>query len=75
MDDALNTQILSAHENEDFELLATLYEQAGGMAETRGEIDEACFFYTTAYVFALDTGQKPKAQSLHTKLVGYGREE
>ncbi|MGI9373276.1 MAG: hypothetical protein ACR2OJ_12330 [Hyphomicrobiales bacterium] len=75
MDDTLNSRILKEHEKENYSVLADLYKQAGEMAEAHDEIDEACFFFTTAYVFALDTGQTSLCADLHEKLLNYGREE
>ncbi len=75
MDDALNKAILAAHADANYMMLADLYRQAGELAEARDDIDEACFFFTTAYVLALDTGQEKLSADLHKKLVDYSREE
>ena len=71
----LNKTILECHDRGDTDRLAELYREAGVIAETNGHVDEACFHYTTAYVFALDTSKRELAQQLRTKLVRYGREE
>jgi hypothetical protein len=54
--DALNAEILRAHAIDDRSKLAILYGQTADHLDERGDIDAACFFYTQAYVFALDSG-------------------
>jgi hypothetical protein len=75
LSDSLHKQILRCHGRGEFDQLAGLYRQAGDLAHTEGRVDEACFHYTTAYVFALDSGDEALARHLHKKLVGFGREE
>ena len=53
---ALNADILRAHETGDGTALAALYGKAADALEEAGNEDAACFFYTQAYVFALETG-------------------
>lgn len=69
----LNQQILDAHAKNDKHALATLYHAA---ANSFGDnnIDEACFFLTQAYVFALELGLDT-AGELHRLLVLYNREK
>lgn len=57
----------------DLELLSTLYTKAADASELRGNIDEACFFLTQAYVYALQQGADT-AKTLHVRLMKYGRE-
>lgn len=71
----LEKDILAAHEVGDMEALARLYAQAAEKVEADGAIDEACYYYTIAYVFALDAGLENRAKSAHDKLVEFGREE
>ncbi len=70
----LNMRILAGHASGDFAGLSDLYAEAGLNAEANGEIDRACFFFTQAYVFALDAGSTAAAADLRAKLVSYGRE-
>jgi hypothetical protein len=70
----LQVALLQAHEGEDPGLLVGLYRQAGEVKERGGEIDAACFYYTHAYVYALETGH-PDCLWLNAKLVRYGRDE
>ena len=72
--DALDQQLLAAHEQGDADALCALYLEAGENAERRGEIEAACFYLTHAYVFALEAGS-PSAKEINRKLVEYGREE
>ena len=69
----LERRILAGHAAGDLAALAKLYCEAGLRAETRGELDRACFFFTQAYVYALDAGV-PAATELKAKLVAHGRE-
>lgn len=70
----LDARILAGHVADDVAGLSDLYSQAASIAEADGEIDRACFFYTQAYVFALDAGNSVAAEELKSKLVGFGRE-
>lgn len=70
----LDARILAGHAAGDIETLSALYREAGTIAETDGDIDRACFFYTQAYVFALDAGMSGAAADLKDKLVIFGRE-
>lgn len=70
----LDAALLAAHERHDGEALVRLYSDAGMLAETGGDIDAACFYYTHAYVFALETGIAA-ARELCVKLAIHGREE
>ncbi|WP_166415422.1 hypothetical protein [Cochlodiniinecator piscidefendens] len=69
----LEDQILEAHAQHDQMSLVTLYQKAGRIAEQDGDIDAACFFWTHAYVFALEQAH-PARDDLHARLVTYGRE-
>lgn len=74
MSDALlDAALLKAHEEEDFAALIRLYRQAGESQEALGDVDAACFYFTHAYVFALQEGSD-EASELRAKLAGYGRE-
>lgn len=52
----LDTLILSAHAADDRAALATLYGAAAQAFNAGGDLQSACFFYTQAYVFALESG-------------------
>ena len=71
----LERQLLEAHARGDGVSLATLYAEAAAQSEAFGEIDEACFRYTQAYVFALENGLNPLADTVHRQLLAHGREE
>lgn len=72
---ALHDRIVRAHAGGDTGELARLYRLAAEEAEAQGHIDQACFFFTQAYVFALDAGEKEIAADTRTRLVRHGREE
>lgn len=68
----LNQGLLIAHDRQDTEALVRLYTLAGDRAETRGDIDAACFYLTHAFVFALESGAV-EADDLNRRLADYGR--
>ncbi|MEM7742590.1 MAG: hypothetical protein AAF409_02670 [Pseudomonadota bacterium] len=71
---ALDRALLEAHAAGDRSALVRLYAEAGDGAEADGDLDAACFFWTHAYVFALQAGD-PAAARLHARLKAHGREE
>ena len=71
--EALEAALLDAHEHGDHHALVTLYKEAGTLKEQAGDIDAACFYYTHAYVYALETGDAA-SQDLLGKLVSHGRD-
>lgn len=56
--EALNARLLAAHETGDAHTMAALYEQAAKGLENEGEEASAAFYYTQAYVFALEAGSQ-----------------
>lgn len=58
----LETQLLAAHASGDAAAMAALYEQAASRMEHKGDEASAAFYYTQAYIFALDAGS---AQAIH----------
>jgi len=71
--EALDAALLEAHACEDHAMLVSLYRSAGDIREQQGDVDAACFYYTHAYVFALETGD-PAAKPLLDRLVAHGRD-
>jgi len=71
----LQQDMLQAHEHEDLEALPGLYLQAAQLRESQRDIDAACFFYTHAYVYALDCGDREIAGEARSRLKGYGRDK
>ena len=67
---SLHSRILAAHDAADLISLIGLYTQA---ADQASDLDEACFFLTHAYVYALELGD-PRAAGLHARLRSEGRE-
>lgn len=74
-EDALEDQLLRAHERGDAADLARLYAEAAEQSEAAGRADEAGYRYTQAYVYALEGGVAELACQLKTILVAQGREE
>ena len=70
----LHNKMLQAHEAEDLNALPPLYLEAAQLRESQGYIDAACFFYTHAYVYALDCGDRHSAHQALAKLKSYGRD-
>ena len=71
---ALDAALLDAHHRGDLGALVRLYDEAGTGAEAAGDPDAACFYWTHAYIFALEAGD-PAALGLRDRLKGYGREK
>ncbi|MFT4707420.1 MAG: hypothetical protein ACI9PU_001262 [Ascidiaceihabitans sp.] len=67
---ALDIQLLAAHDADDTAALIVLYTQA---ADQSRDIDATCFYLTHAYVFALEQGS-PMAEVLRARLISHGRE-
>lgn len=53
--------------------LAANYAKGAALYERQGEIDAACFFWTQAYVLALDGGADKLAMAVFRKLNDHGR--
>jgi len=70
----LQQRMLRAHEAGDVSVLPTLYIEAARLRETQGDTDAACFFYTHAYVYALDAGDEFIAGEARSKLKAHGRD-
>ena len=66
----LDTALVAAHAARDGAEIARLYHQAGDQS---ADLDAACFFWTNAYVFALEAGIAD-AELIRSKLVANGRE-
>ena len=71
--DRLNATIEEAHGNRRLDKLAASYAEGGALYERQGETDAACFFWTQAYIFALDAGAAALADAMREKLNSFGR--
>lgn len=67
----LDAALIAAHDAGDAGRIAALFADAGDRAEAP---DEACFFWTQAYVWALDAGS-PLAYRMKSQLIAHGREQ
>jgi hypothetical protein len=72
-DDRLDHDLIRALQAGDLVGVARTYADAADMMETGGDVDRACFFYTQAWVFAMEAGH-PLAEQLRARLVAHGRE-
>jgi len=71
----LQRDMLQAHEQDDLAALPPLYLAAARLRESQGDIDAACFFYTHAYVYALDCGDREIADTARARLRDHGRDK
>ena len=71
--DDLNAAIKKAHDAGRFDNLAAHYARGAALYEGQGETDAACFFWTQAYILALDAGVEPLADAMLAKLNAFGR--
>jgi hypothetical protein len=71
----LQRDMLQAHEQDDLKALPALYLAAAKLRESQDDIDAACFFYTHAYVYALDCGNRDIADKARSRLKSYGRDK
>ncbi len=69
----MENKLHEAIERQDLEVLTKIYTDAANASEKRGDIDEACFFLTQAYVCALQQGAD-SAVELRSRLIDHGRE-
>ena len=73
-DSTLQSRMLAAHKRTDLSALPALYLEAARVREEGGDVDAACFFFTHAYVYALDAGDESIADQALTKLRAFGRD-
>ena len=71
----LQRDMLQAHEQDDLSALPPLYLEAARLREDEGDIDAACFFYTHAYVYALDCGDVSVAATARRRLQYHGHDK
>lgn len=69
----LDSSIRAAHAAGRLDRLAAGYAESATLYERQGEIDAACFFWTQAYVIALDAGIDSLADGVKAKLIAFGR--
>jgi hypothetical protein len=69
----LDALILKVHAADNRRRLAALYEEAGAREVARGQIDAACFFWTQAWIFALDAAEKGVVERVERRLAAHGR--
>lgn len=69
---ALNERLIKAHRDNDAAQMADLYQQAAKAFDLRGDLQSAAFYYTQAYILALEAGS-PNAQETGRWLTDHGR--
>ncbi len=69
----MENKLHEAIQRQDLELLTKIYTDAANASEQRGDIDEASFLLTQAYVCALQQGADT-AVKLRSRLIDKGRE-
>lgn len=69
----LDAALLAAHAKQDAGTLIGLYAQAGEAVQAQ-DADAACFYFTQAFIFALEAGD-PRALGLQVRLHALGRED
>lgn len=68
----LEQNLLDAHRRNDIPVLIGGYTQAAEMLDEGGNTDAACFYFTQAYVLAVEVGS-PEAGALDRRLIAHGR--
>jgi len=69
----LDEAIRRAHTAGELDRLAAGYAESAALYERQGEVDAACFYWTQAYVMALDAGIESLADGVKKKLEAFGR--
>ncbi len=73
---ALSKALLDEHAGDgDPARLAALYGEAADLREAAGDVEAACFFFTHAFVFALEAGDEVQVSRFRDALIRHGREE
>lgn len=72
-EDRFDRDLIDALRSSDPSRVAGIYAQAAALMEAAGDVNRACFFYTQAWVFALEAGDA-LADELRARLVAHGRE-
>ncbi len=71
--DRLEAAIQADFQADNLAGLARSYAKGASLYEQQGEVEAACFFWTQAYVLALDAGADQLAEAMHGKLDAFGR--
>ena len=70
---ALDRQIQADHRRGDLAALARDYAAGGDLYARTGRIDAACFYWTQAWILALDAGDASLEAETHAHLARFGR--
>lgn len=69
----LDEQIRASHRRGDLTALARDYAEGGELFARTGRIDAACFYWTQAWILALDAGDAALETRTHARLARFGR--
>lgn len=69
----LDEQIRASHRRGDLGALARDYAEGGDLFARKGQIDPACFYWTQAWILALDAGDAALEARAHAHLTRFGR--
>lgn len=70
----LQAELLRAYAECDLALVAELFVQAARERDVMQDVDAACFFYTQAYIHALEADNEAVASVAHRQLATHGRD-
>lgn len=71
--EALNDQLLDHLQQGDARFVAEIYEKGAALHLEHGAVEEACFFWTNALVFALQRGEWDRVDRVRAHLKSYNR--
>ncbi len=71
--EALNGQLLDLMQREEIALVAEIYEKGAALHFSNGAVEEACFYWTNALVFALQRGEWERVDRLRANLKEHQR--
>jgi hypothetical protein len=71
--EALNDQLLDLLKRGEIDLVAEIYEKGASLHFSDGAVEEACFYWTNALVFALQRGEWERVDRLRANLKEYQR--
>lgn len=70
---ALDARLQAQHRDNDLAGMALSYARGGDGFEAHGNSDAACFYWTQAWIYALDSGEAGLVRVLEERLAARGR--
>jgi hypothetical protein len=71
--EALNDELLDLLQRERTDRVAEIYEKGAAIHFATGAVEEACFYWTNALVFALQRGEWDRVERMRSCLKDHGR--